>query len=72
VPLNDTLTYQPPENLIGGTYTPNKCSSDDGNGYLYITALVADNNCPSQQCEAAACVKICPAGTSNCTPPGQQ
>jgi hypothetical protein len=74
VPLNEALTYLPPQNLFGSDYSENACSQDDGtNGYVAITATVGTQNIcgPSgtQQCVATACVRICPAGSQNCTAP---
>ncbi|HEX8814929.1 MAG TPA: hypothetical protein VF753_05455 [Terriglobales bacterium] len=73
VPLTDTLTYTPPQNLETGEYKQEgSCSVNDGvNGYVYITAIVSDNTCPFGQCSATACIKICPAGSPSCPAPQQ-
>jgi len=75
-PENEALTYLPPQNLFGPNYTENQCSQqygNDGNGYLFIQATVGQNNIcgPLQNspCLATACIRICPAGTQNCTAP---
>ncbi|HYA25543.1 MAG TPA: hypothetical protein VEF05_15375 [Terriglobales bacterium] len=73
VPLNEALTYLPPQNLFGSDYSVNPCSQNDGtNGYVAITATVSASICGpggNQQCAATACVRVCPAGTQNCTAP---
>lgn len=73
---NASVTYTPPQNLETGEYSENACSVGEQdylkNGYVIITAIVSsDNICgPSgnQECQATACVRICPAGT-NCSAP---
>jgi hypothetical protein len=73
VPLTDIMTYTPPQNLETGQYKQvGTCSVDDGvNGYVEITAEVSDNTCPSGQCSATTCIKICPAGSPTCPAPQQ-
>jgi len=73
---NAAVVYTPPQNLETGEYSQNSCSQDESdnmsNGYVVITAIVQnDSICGpqgNQECQATACVRVCPAG-SNCTAP---